>query len=704
LAKKSLEDISGLPLKATLDQLGVVDKNRYENHYTHGSYFIGEINFQAYLRRLYIDSNNVDNTTLNEHGRAFGALIHGLYSRNILPYSSLLPTGSMTISMENSLQYPYLIPILNNSPISNENLHFSAPLRTNMSMQSFLTQQEYNKLKVYTDASLIRSSNPVYPHTGISSIFVHQGSSIWFGTPKVLKISEHRPFLPIYSPSSTTLESLAHHQALSITPTNFQLTIYTDSKSAIASQTKISSIVSSNITMSSRDILKIPNNLIHFINEDYISTRSQATQFQHVKAHTSDSGYHSLYNNQADLEAKKSADITSSLTNFDQKQHYNLIKTLLESKLLYPNSPYIPPEIAHSHEHLQLFKDGILVLQYPRAFIKAQFMSKNTALLVNKVSESFSAQFQDSIPLDFQAVKKCLLLCSSRSMNSHFLDARFIREEKFRKNIILNQLPTLAQISLWKSSNLLSNQCISCSLGTPETLEHLWVCPHTLASQPELLSHTKKLLKERYNISRNTPLFLLFSSKLGIDSPEFISALHRYIYFPAHTLGPIIEFIKSRYIGKRKNVDDMLHAILDCSLSAFYLLIWCPRSRRIHSGKDPPTHSRPQTTAPFLYTSSSLPQTPSESISSRTRSKNKGLVHLDLLNAALLSRTPHINSQQTSIMPTRKRSRNQAPFFANRRPARLLLSPPRYSFQQSSSSSLPSQSALLGFLCVRGVE
>jgi hypothetical protein len=352
-----------------------------------------------------------------------------------------------------------------------------------------------------------------------------------------------------------------------------------------------------------------------------------------------------------------------------------------------PPTPFIHPSISKSHEHVQLFKDGILVQQYPRTFIKSQFRQTNSQKLNQKIVESYQEQFPNSQSLTEVSIKKALKLATSLSDSTHFLDARYINEEKFRKNLILNKLPTLETIHSWntaKKTYAESNHCTSCTEGITETVQHIWNCPATVKAYQDILEQAEVLLKYRYKIARNQPLFQLFSMKLGIAKPLFLTKLHQAIFFPEELIDHYTNILTEQYkAGPKKDISDMFHMIFDCFLSAFYSIIWSPRSRRIHSGKDPPkSPAPPNSPAPSNDDNFSGPSSSHERpqpISSRTRSK-LSLRSSVISTASSPVSSANTSSQSSSSSTTQKRKRDPSPFFKNRRPARLLL-------QQSSPSS-----------------
>jgi hypothetical protein len=169
---------------------------------------------------------------------------------------------------------------------------------------------------------------------------------------------------------------LAIQTALLHAPLNFDIQIYSDSTSAISSQQKIQQVGQTQLT--TREIMKIPNNLVYQINKHLILERQASVTYNHVKAHTNSKDVHSWYNGKADTLA---AD--PGIKEYDK--NLKPIRKLYEEIYFKQYTLYIPQEIATSHIYTQTFSNGILNLQYPRKQIKKQFYTQQDKTLFNKL-------------------------------------------------------------------------------------------------------------------------------------------------------------------------------------------------------------------------------------------------------------------------------------------------------------------------------
>jgi exonuclease III len=588
LKVSKLEDICGLPDQQRIEQFFPDSKTTsFQDRYCRENYFVGTVSLDAYLRRTSHNPLDIlqNDQQLNRLGRLFGNLIYGLYSRFIYPHNNLCITNTMQDTHDNSLTFEGFIPLLNTSrpePIIQKP---TAPLR--LPSELSISTEPYNLINIYTDGSLIPSFRQLndLPYIGAAAIFVHDYSSRWsaYGQKAVHKLGFHLPFLPICNPSSTSAEAMALQIALLNAPPDFDLQIYCDSTSAISSQQKIQQVGFHQLT--SRELLKIPNSLIYQINYSLTRERSAAITYHHVKAHTNNTDQHSRYNDMADQVAKHHAD--PGMNNYELNEE--VIDSLLDQIYYHQYNPYIPADIASDPSYTQLFSDGILVLEYPRKHIKKQFYIHQDRVLFKKLRLAYSNLFSPLtisiviIPTDLD-LKRLLHFTKARSDTSHFLDAAHIHEEKFRRNLILDQLPTQVRKFSWNNlkksyaENEFCPFCLENSIRIKESFDHLWKCPFLQTKYSSIYSVTMTLLKNRYKIDNQTPFFLPLTVALQLK----------------YNMGKLVKilFTNHSFVGfnhlRNAQTQALLPCILDCVFSAYYSIVWKPRSRLIHSGKDPP--------------------------------------------------------------------------------------------------------------------
>ena len=174
---------------------------------------------------------------------------------------------------------------------------------------------------------------------------------------------------------------------------------------------------------------------------------------------------------------------------------------------------------------------------------------------------------------------------------SHFLDARNVHEEKFRRNLLLNQIPTLVLMKSWnlKSGFPTSSNCVMCSCNTPEDFHHIWTCANISTQMDKMITEILRIIKERYNIPANTPVLRLLIKRLKLANNSSLPAISKLFFFTEQDINPLKTFLQESYRGNPADISNLIFQLLDSYLSAFYELIWKPRCRTIHSGKDPPS-------------------------------------------------------------------------------------------------------------------
>ena len=228
---------------------------------------------------------------------------------------------------------------------------------------------------------------------------------------------------------------------------------------------------------------------------------------------------------------------------------------------------------------------------YPRTILKHHFITKYNDLLISQIQAAFHSIYPHLPPLSAESTKQALKMASNLSKMSHFLDARNVHEEKFRRNLLLNQIPTLVLMKSWnlKSRFPTSSNCVMCSCNTPEDFHHLWTCANISTQMDKMIPAILKIMKERYNIPANTPVLRLLINRLNLANHSSLPAITKLFFFTEQEINPLQTFLKESYRGNMADISNLIFQLLDSYLSTFYELIWKPRCRTIHSGKDPPS-------------------------------------------------------------------------------------------------------------------
>jgi ribonuclease HI len=397
------------------------------------------------------------------------------------------------------------------------------------------------------------------------------------------------------NPSSTTAEALAMQQAILHAPAKFKLQLHSDSTSAISSLTQI---ITQSQSLTSRQKLKIPNLLIYEIISHSLQQNQQSLTLTHVKAHTNQQGEHFIYNKIADTLAKQAANPV------DKEGTLNAI-------YYRQFSPYIPKELASNYQHTQVFYNGMIAMTYPRKLIKKHFITQHNDIITSKIQDAYHSIYPHLPPLSAESTKQALKMASNLSKMSHFLDARNVHEEKFRRNLLLNQIPTLVLMKSWKlkSGFPTSSNCVMCSCNTPEDFHHLWTCANISKQVEKMIPTVLIIIKERYNIPANTLALQLLIKRLQLSKYTSLPTIIKLSFFPELEINTLQTFIQKSHKGKPADILNLIFQLLDSYLSAFYELIWKPRCRTIHSGKDPPFSDPeyPSAGTPFSPLTNSLP-------------------------------------------------------------------------------------------------
>ena len=108
-----------------------------------------------------------------------------------------------------------------------------------------------------------------------------------------------------------------------------------------------------------------------------------------------------------------------------------------------------------------------------------------------------------------------------------------------------------------------------------EDIQHLWVCPNTLQNFENLLDKTKTLIIDRYKDIATTSVNKVINL-IQMNNSRFLQTLlSKGIVTNAIYLHLLTDFSRNALSDSVK-LSKLLVPILDCWLSAFHELVWCP--------------------------------------------------------------------------------------------------------------------------------
>ena len=402
----------------------------------------------------------------------------------------------------------------------------TTPINTEVTQQLRI----YDHLSVYTDGSL-------------------QDSDL-LGSAAIVLDSEDQVISTItakstpYLISSTKPELHAISSALTTIPKETKTTIYTDSKTSINNITK-----SMNPNLQDRAFLKMNNHMTLTSIQHELSKFLTPVTIKHVKAHIGTHG-----NELADKAAKQAA-----------------IDPLIPQTL-----PYIHPDIAGLPQNTFLHFAGTLVDQYPTKYIKHYNQNIDSSKTDEYLKAKLQKSFNDVEPteINWQLTKQQASLSDRKS---NFLDATLFIEQKFRLNLLTNQLPLNDR--LFNQSISQTPYCPSCTNNThKETILHFFQCPNTIDQIDILTSTTIEIIHKRKPKQLKTK---------PIPWNQIVQELLHFnthaLFFRGYIKHEDIEILQSRtqnteYPLNKQETILLLLCIQDAWLSAFYKHIWIPRS------------------------------------------------------------------------------------------------------------------------------
>jgi hypothetical protein len=227
------------------------------------------------------------------------------------------------------------------------------------------------------------------------------------------------------------------------------------------------------------------------------------TIFKKVKAHSGD-----RWNDDVDLRAKAAIELPSQM-------------------------PDCPLEVLHNPHNYLLHDDGVVIEQYPSAYIKQNFQTQQQEITNHKITETFNERFlaEDGTfanarwKLNLRKTKK---LASSKHLMNNYIDASPMFQHKFRTQNITDNLTFFDQRVQRKQE--VDGTCPLCN-NDPDVKNHMWSCQQSLNMLPAIIAtfianfHIATRGKKDYlpikEIRKNIPENL--ASKIDLNSPE---ALH----------------------------------------------------------------------------------------------------------------------------------------------------------------------------------
>jgi ribonuclease HI/exonuclease III len=254
-------------------------------------------------------------------------------------------------------------------------------------------------------------------------------------------------------------------------------------------------------------------------------------------------------------------------------------KIAKEARLLETSThPYLAPTISNLPQNTFLHLAGTLQEKYAATYVK-EFNFRNnknkTDAVLKKAYQSFFPKCLDDVNWTMTKVQ-----ASCRSKKKNFLDASHYTEQKFRINLLADQLPLKAK--LHKQGIVSSPICPRCN-NSNETQHHLLVCPNTVKIKAEIINGTYDLFKKML------PVELHYK---GVDwerelIPRDAFLNEEEIQYQPWYFGFITEtdqyFMKEQlYKSQRiphKMAKLLLSNLVEAWLSTLYQLVWLPRAK-----------------------------------------------------------------------------------------------------------------------------
>ncbi len=234
--------------------------------------------------------------------------------------------------------------------------------------------------------------------------------------------------------------------------------------------------------------------------------------------------------------------------------------------------PQFHEEISTTSANTFLHEAGTLIEIYPNDFIKLKNRELTRSQLEEKLIENFKHIFpnKEFNDIDWATTKE---IASCKSNQQNFLDTRQTFHQKFRINLITNQLPLNAK--LFKQKITQTKKCVDCDQD--ETILHLFQCKTTIDQKAKLISSSYELMRTR--LPKNIQKMKLNLKSILLQPHEILNDFET----PPYLLGYYCHSTQDKFRQKNPQLETktikILHkCFIDCWLSTFYNLIWIPRT------------------------------------------------------------------------------------------------------------------------------
>ncbi|GET54516.1 RNA-directed DNA polymerase from mobile element jockey-like [Rhizophagus irregularis DAOM 181602=DAOM 197198] len=334
-------------------------------------------------------------------------------------------------------------------------------------------------ITIESSAAAVFANSPLVVSSDSRYIFFTDGSLINLGTPDVSmgwswmqivpdagfpnSIATYAHGLIRDNPSSSRAEAAAIYAVLTISPRDSEVTIYTDSLTAIDGLRSCSSYVYSN----SRLYYKTENFELWAIIERTILTKNLTVLPVKVKAHSGN-----YLNDFADSLAS-TAHIASS--------------SILISGM----------DLASAHDFVLIYDNDVVCESNPRHLLKQYYQTQLMRELLNLTRFHFTSLLSSNIDYIVDWELTWFTLNFKPSYNASFTFEHASRHLTFKFKLFLDDLPTLEKLKRTRPDLYMDElTCRSC-VDRMEDLMHLFMCKrHRLPMQQILQSYQNHLISK----------------------------------------------------------------------------------------------------------------------------------------------------------------------------------------------------------------
>ena len=237
--------------------------------------------------------------------------------------------------------------------------------------------------------------------------------------------------------------------------------------------------------------------------------------------------------------------------------------------------PYMHESISNLSANTFLHEAGTLVEKYPAHFIKLKNREEIHDNLQDKLIKYYNILYPNKQPEIDWTVTKRIASCASHKQN--YLDRRHTFEQKFRINLITNQLPLNARLYDQKITQ--TNKCINCD--EIETQFHLFQCQNSVKKRDLLAKSVYSLMLSRLpshlkNLKVNWEIIIVPRTNFFMKNktPRILLG-----YFCNKIQQAIVDKARRLNLGFSENDVKKIHmTFIDCWLTSFYKIIWLPRA------------------------------------------------------------------------------------------------------------------------------